>query len=166
MIATRGRGTRPGRLPALVLVGLATVAPACGGAAPAGPAAPPARLLLGSGEDRVVLRVEVADTPAERARGLMGRERLPADAGMVFLFDRATRAGFWMKDTRIPLSIAFWDGRGRIVAMLDMEPCRRDPCPVYRPDVAYVGAVEANRGFFQRHGIEVGDEIELVGADP
>jgi uncharacterized membrane protein (UPF0127 family) len=50
--------------------------------------------------------------------------------------------------------------------MLDMEPCRRDPCPVYRPDVAYVGAVEANRGFFQRHGIEVGDEIELVGADP
>ncbi|HXF36437.1 MAG TPA: DUF192 domain-containing protein, partial [Actinomycetota bacterium] len=131
-----------------------------------GPATRSARLLLGSGGERVVLRVEVADAPAERARGLMGRERLPADAGMVFLFPRPTRAGFWMKDTLIPLSIAFWDEGGRIVAILDMEPCRRDPCPLYRPEAAYVGAVEANRGFFQRHGVEVGDEVELVGAGP
>lgn len=107
------------------------------------------------------LRVEIADTAAERARGLMGRTALGADEGMAFLFDSPTTAAFWMRDTRIPLSIAFWDASGRIVAILDMEPCLRDPCPTYAPRVPYVGAVEANQGFFEEHGVRVGDRVEL-----
>lgn len=92
----------------------------------------------------------------------MGRTALPSDQGMVFVFDRPTTDRFWMKDTLIPLSIAFWDERNRVVAILDMQPCRADPCPTYGPDQPYVGAVEANLGYFADHGIEVGDQVELT----
>ena len=91
----------------------------------------------------------------------MGRRRLSPDAGMVFLFDRPTENAFWMKNTLIPLSIAFWDGSGRIVSILDMAPCRRNPCPLYSPGEPYIGAVEVNRGFFTAHRIQVGDRVEL-----
>jgi uncharacterized membrane protein (UPF0127 family) len=80
---------------------------------------------------------------------------------MAFLFDGSTSEVFWMKDTLIPLSIAFWDGRGRIVAIMDMAPCRADPCPTYGPGVPYAGAVEVNEGFFRQHGVEVGNTVEL-----
>jgi hypothetical protein len=104
--------------------------------------------------------LEVARTPASRARGLMGRASLPEDGGMVFLFDGQTRASFWMKDTLIPLSILFWQGDGRIIDILDMSPCRADPCPVYRASAPYVGAIEMNSGAFERLGVEVGDTVE------
>ena len=68
-----------------------------------------------------------------------------------------------MKDTLIPLSIAFWDGRGRIVRILDMTPCRADPCPTYDPRVAYRGALEVNRGAFKRWGVQRGDRVRLSG---
>lgn len=92
----------------------------------------------------------------------MGRTALPSDQGMVFVFGRPTTDRFWMKDTLIPLSIAFWDERNRVVAILDMPPCRADPCPTYGPDQPYDGAVEVNLGYFADHGIEVGDHVELT----
>jgi uncharacterized membrane protein (UPF0127 family) len=104
--------------------------------------------------------LEVARTPEAWARGLMGRASLPEDGGMVFLFDAQTRAAFWMKDTLIPLSILFWQGDGRIIDILDMSPCRADPCPVYRASASYVGAIEMNRRAFERLGVEVGDTLE------
>ena len=111
----------------------------------------------------VQLRVEIASTPADRAQGLMGRDFLPADQGMAFLWWKApVEERFWMKDTTIPLSIAFWDSHERIVAILDMPPCRADPCPTYDAGVPYVGAVEANRGFFADHGVRVGDRVTLA----
>ena len=113
------------------------------------------------GSTRVSLHVEIAETEAARQRGLMGRTSLAADAGMAFLFGSPVQVGFYMKDTLIPLSIAFWDRTRRIVAILDMAPCRADPCPDYYAGRSYVGAVEANRGFFTQHGIEVGDRVEL-----
>ena len=91
----------------------------------------------------------------------MGRTSLREDRGMVFLFERRTTSGFWMKDTLIPLSIAFWDEDERIVAIVDMTPCEGDPCPTYRPGVPYVGAVEVNRGWFERSGVGIGDRVEL-----
>ncbi|MDP8957157.1 MAG: DUF192 domain-containing protein [Actinomycetota bacterium] len=109
----------------------------------------------------VTVRVEIADTPEARSRGLMGRARLAPDAGMVFLFDKPTTNRFWMKNTLIPLSIAFWDGTNRILAIRDMVPCREDPCPVYSAGAPYIGAVEVNRGFFRTHGVKVGDRVEL-----
>jgi hypothetical protein len=104
--------------------------------------------------------LQVARTSESQARGLMGQTSLPQDGGMAFLFDEETRAAFWMKDTLIPLSILFWQGDGRIIDILDMRPCRADPCPVYRASAPYVGAIEMNRGAFERLGVEVGDTLE------
>ncbi|HEX2068889.1 MAG TPA: DUF192 domain-containing protein [Actinomycetota bacterium] len=109
----------------------------------------------------MTLRVEIADTPPARSAGLMGRRHLAPDAGMAFLFDEPTENRFWMKNTLIPLSIAFWDETGRIVSILHMAPCREDPCPLYSAGTSYIGAVEVNRGFFKAHGVRVGDRVEL-----
>ena len=111
----------------------------------------------------VSVRVEIARTPAQLHRGLMGRRSLAPNAGMAFVFSTDTRRPFWMKDTLIPLSIAFWDGRGRIVRILDMTPCRADPCRTYDPRVAYRGALEVNRGAFKRWGVQRGDRVRLSG---
>jgi len=102
----------------------------------------------------------VARTPEARATGLMGRASLARDGGMAFLFEGPTTAPFWMKDTLIPLSIAFWDEEGRIIDILDMRPCERDPCPLYRASGSYVGALEMNLGYFREHGVRVGDRLE------
>ena len=110
----------------------------------------------------VELDVEVADEDDERSAGLMNRERLDPESGMVFLWDEPLHTTFWMKDTLIPLSIAFWNEEGRIVAILDMEPCRADPCPSYDPETEFEGALEVNQGFFDKRGVEVGDTVELV----
>ncbi len=112
------------------------------------------------------LVVEVAETPEQQLRGLMYRTELAENRGMVFLFPRATDAGFWMKNTKIPLSIAFFDQNGRIVRILDMDPCELPPkesdrCPVYAPGLAYVGALEVNQGWFAARGVEEGDSISF-----
>jgi len=127
------------------------------GTRPAGPTA-----VIETGEGPVRIAVEVADTDAERQRGLMHRKSLPEDAGMLFVFESESSGGFWMKDTLIPLSIAFYDANGKILRILDMEPCRADPCPIYDPGVAYRGALEVNQGAFERWGVSEGDLIELV----
>lgn len=120
----------------------------------------PRVVLTGSGGEQTVA-VEVADTPAERERGLMNRASLPADEGMVFVWSSDQRGAFWMKDTKIPLSIAFYGADGRILRILDMVPCTRDPCPLYDPEVAYRGALEVNRGAFARWRIAEGDRLRL-----
>jgi uncharacterized membrane protein (UPF0127 family) len=112
-------------------------------------------------EGSVTVHASVSNTDAARERGLAGRTDLAPDGGMAFLFDHPVRASFWMKDTLIPLSIAFWGPRGRIVSIMDMPPCRSDPCPSFRPSVPYTGALEVNLGFFSRNGVEVGDRIDL-----
>lgn len=68
------------------------------------------------------LQVEVAATPQARQRGLMGRTRLPADGGMLFVFERPGRHCFWMRNTPLPLFIAFLDAGGRVVGTADMQP--------------------------------------------
>jgi uncharacterized membrane protein (UPF0127 family) len=109
------------------------------------------------------LQVEIAETGDARAYGLMDRPYLAPDVGMAFLFPELNREGFWMRNTRIPLSIAFWDESGRIIAILDMQPCLADPCPKYAPPAPYVGAVETNQGYFEGHQVEVGDTVAISG---
>ena len=135
---------------ALVLLFLCA---ACGGGQPT--------VSIDTAGGEVTVPVEVANTPAKRERGLMGRQSLALDAGMVFVFPKDSKDAFWMKDTLIPLSIAFYDDRGRIVSLLDMEPCRAQPCPLYSPGAAYRGALEVNRGAFDRWGVRVGDRLRL-----
>lgn len=139
---------------------VAILVPACGSNRDA-TAASSAVIATAAGD--VVFHVEVADTESERERGLMERTRLPDDAGMAFLFDGATTASFWMKDTLLPLSIAFWDADGRIVGLLDMQPCTTVQCPTYNPGVPYVGALEVNLGAFASNGVAVGDVLRLEG---
>ncbi|MGI8575316.1 MAG: DUF192 domain-containing protein [Egibacteraceae bacterium] len=107
------------------------------------------------------LPVYVADSPAERQRGLMGVEDLPDGSGMLFVFDEPSTGGFWMKDTLIPLSIAFLDERGRALAVLDMMPCEADPCEVYTPGVTYTNALEVEQGLFAELGFQEGDRLSL-----
>jgi hypothetical protein len=109
-------------------------------------------------------RLEVARSEADRERGLAGRSRIPTDGGMVFLLEEPSDHGFWMRGVTVPLSIAFWDDGGRIVAIMDMEPCRAEPCPLYFPGRPYVGAAEMQQGWFDRHGVEVGDVVRLRDA--
>ena len=117
-----------------------------------------------SGKQRVALAVELARTDAERQRGLMNRRSLGAKAGMAFLYPEPHRGGFWMKNTLIPLDIAFADGRGRILRILTMQPCRRDPCRIYDPKVAYRTALEVNAGSFRRWGVKAGDRLRVTRA--
>jgi uncharacterized membrane protein (UPF0127 family) len=119
------------------------------------------RVVIATSTGDVAVQVEVADDEDERARGLMGRTELEEDAGMVFLFPEDSRGPFWMKDTLIPLSIAFYDSDGRIVRILDMEPCREDPCPLYDPEAAYRGALEVNQGAFDGWNVREGDRVRL-----
>ena len=120
-------------------------------------------VVIETDEGRVRISVEIADSAKERERGLMHRESLPENAGMLFVYGRETTGGFWMKNTRIPLSVAFYDGKGRIIRILDMEPCPAEPCPVYDPGVVYRGALEVNQGAFERWGVSEGDVIRIVG---
>ena len=113
---------------------------------------------------RVTVKVEIADNDARRERGLMFRRRLAPNTGMAFVWRQNVQGAFWMKDTLIPLSIAFYDARGRIVRMFDMAPCRDDPCPIYDPKAAYRGALEVNKGAFRRWKVHVGDRIVVRGS--
>jgi uncharacterized membrane protein (UPF0127 family) len=150
----------PMRPLALILMLMLALA-ACGGGdeGESDAAGPTVAIETDDGEREVA--VEIADTDDERAVGLMGRTSLPADAGMLFVYPGPTEGGYWMKNTLIPLSIAFYDADGTILRILDMEPCRRDPCPVYDPGVRYAGALEVNQGAFERWGVREGDRLEL-----
>jgi hypothetical protein len=118
-------------------------------------------LRITTAQGSATLRVEIADSADERAEGLMGRASLGADAGMAFLWGEPIEARFWMKDTLIPLQVAFWDSAGKIVGLIEMTPCTADPCPTYGPDDPFIGAVEANTGWFTAHGVAVGDTVEV-----
>ena len=138
---------------------LAVITVACGGTDET-PSRPPSTIVF-DGSD-AVLYVNVADTAQEQQKGLMGVETLPEDEGMAFVFESPVDSTFWMKDTLIPLSIAFVDDSGRMIGVRDMEPCEADPCPTYGIDLPFVLAIEANLGWFDRAGIEVGDHAELI----
>ena len=102
--------------------------------------------------------VEVAKTPEERSHGLMGRKYLGKDEGMLFIFETEDRHGFWMKDTFIPLSIAFIEKNGRIVWITDMKPLTLDS---HVPPQPVLYALEMNKGWFSSRGIKVGDMVRF-----
>ena len=107
------------------------------------------------------LAVDLADDPQERRKGLMGIEELPADQGMAFVWPGPVDSTFWMKDTLVPLSVAFVDESGYVIDVVDMRPCETDACPSYGIDEPFVLAIEANLGWFDEHGVGAGDRAEL-----
>lgn len=104
------------------------------------------------------IRVEVADDAEERRRGLMHRDSLPEDRGMLFVYPEERTLSFWMRNTNIALDIAFLDRRGTIVDIQSMD-AQTDRLYESRQPAMY--ALEVNRGWFGDHGVDVGDRVEF-----
>ena len=106
----------------------------------------------------IPITVEIADDPATRSRGLMERDSLPQDHGMLFVYSEEQVLSFWMRNTRIPLDIAFIDGNGVIVDIQGMEP-HDEESRLSRQPAMY--ALEMSRDWFEEHGVRVGDRVEF-----
>lgn len=176
-----------------IVIGLAITAAACRGESTGatehgndhGGSGLPLVVFTTAAGQTVTIAVEVADEPEEKQCGLMHRTSLPDGQGMIFVYDQDSGGGFWMRNTLIPLSIAYISGDGRIVDILDMEPVPAaghtpyrladgssvaiadgQPVPAgaawvtYPPRGLYRYAIEANRGWFARHGIAAGDRLD------
>lgn len=120
-----------------------------------------------SGESSVELggsrfSVEIADTQETQQLGLMFRDSMPADHGMLFIFPNEAPRSFWMKNTRIPLDIMYFDKELKLVSLsADTPPCKVSRCPSY-PSIAPAKYVlELNAGITASLGIAVGDKLKL-----
>ena len=112
------------------------------------------RVQLGAG--MYLIRAEVADRDDTRATGLMHRTSLPDNGGMLFVFDAAEIHCMWMKNTLLPLSVAFLDGSGDIINIADMQPLSEDTHCAARP-ARY--ALEMKQGWFAERGIRAGMKL-------
>ena len=115
-------------------------------------------ILIDSDGEEIEITVEIAETSKEKQQGLMGRESLCDNCGMLFVFEEDVEQGFWMKDTYIPLSIAFISEKGTIIEIQHMEPETTD---THKPDEPYRYALEVNQGFFEDNDIVVGDTVVI-----
>ena len=106
--------------------------------------------------------VELAVTPYQWSKGLMFRESLPEDAGMLFVFPDEKERSFWMKNTYIPLDILFISADKRIVSITkNAVPCATLICPSYVSGERAMYVLEVNAGFADAHAIREGDSVEL-----
>lgn len=112
------------------------------------------------------VNVDVADTQDKRAKGLGGRENLASNSGMLFVFDKADKYGFWMKGMKIALDF-IWIKDGVVVDLLKniQPPTPNQPdtsLPVYMPNQPVNMVLEVNSGFVDSHNIKVGDSVKFV----
>jgi len=120
-----------------------------------------------AGEPYVVLKgqrfsVELAETPDKQALGLMFRDSMADDQGMLFLFPAESRRSFWMKNTRIPLDIFYFDSELRLVSVAaDVQPCRTPSCPAYPSEGPAQYVLELNAGKAAELAVRPGDVLEL-----
>jgi uncharacterized membrane protein (UPF0127 family) len=142
-----------------LLVLLVSLVAACssGGDAEETPAGTEPMSITNNAGKEQKLFVEVAESPQQRSMGLSQRSGLPRDQGMLFIIP-VKGVGFWMKDTLIPLSVAFIGACGEIVHIADMQPQTEELHDTDRP---YKFGLEANLGWFKEHGIDVGSKVEI-----
>lgn len=107
------------------------------------------------------VQIEIADSPKEREKGLMNREALAHDTGMLFVFKEPQMLSFWMKNTKIPLDIIFFDADGNFVNGLTMEPCTENPCPTYKAAALAAYALEVPKGYRADKKIGTGWKLDL-----
>lgn len=108
--------------------------------------------------NKTKIYVDIAESELERAYGLMYRDSLPDSCGMLFVFEYEQELSFWMRNTKIPLSIAYINKSGMIVDIQDMEPLSDKSVASALPAIY---ALEVNQGFFKKNGIKVGDRIDF-----
>jgi uncharacterized membrane protein (UPF0127 family) len=106
--------------------------------------------------------VEIAEDDLEREEGLMFREVLREDSGMLFVFPDEDKYGFWMKNTLIPLDIIWIDENKKVIAIKENAlPCEEEPCEIYVIDEKVLYVLEINAGLTEKLGVEVGDNVTL-----
>lgn len=105
------------------------------------------------------LWAEVADEEGERQQGLMFRHEMGADVGMLFVFERAHRVSFWMRNTPLPLSIAYLDSEKKVLNIEKMAPYDDRNYVWSKGEALY--AVEAHQGWFEKRGIKAGDVVQF-----
>ena len=116
---------------------------------------------IDNGKEKIKVGVEISDSPEERAAGLMFREFLGENSGMLFIFDDEKTRSFWMKNTLIPLDMIFISKDFEIVDIKYAEPCEEDPCISYVSKKPAEYVLEVNGNFTIRNDIEIGNKINL-----
>ncbi|MBU0758073.1 MAG: DUF192 domain-containing protein [Nanoarchaeota archaeon] len=111
-------------------------------------------------KDGSCIDAEVMDTAEKRTKGLMGRESLAEEKGMLFVFDKSGEYAFWMKDTNFAIDMIWVDESDRIVHIeRNAQPCKADPCKVYAPNADSLFVIEVVSGYSIEHGINKGDTV-------
>jgi len=106
--------------------------------------------------------IEIADNDASREHGLMERTEMARDHGMLFVFDTDEPRAFWMKNTKIPLDMLFFDADRHLVSVQhDVQPCLADPCPAYSSGAPARYVLELNAGQSRAIGLSPGDEMTI-----
>jgi uncharacterized membrane protein (UPF0127 family) len=114
--------------------------------------------------DHSAVVVEVASDDPTREQGLMYRDHMAEDRGMIFLFPQAGEYPFWMKNTLIPLDMIWIDADHRIVHIAhDVPPCKADPCPNYPPNAKASSVLELAAGVAAKHHLRDGDVLRFEG---
>jgi uncharacterized protein len=122
------------------------------------------KAIISNPASKLEIGVEIAQSNAQSERGLMYRSKLPDQQGMYFKYPNPVDpklVGIWMKNTLIPLDVAFIDSSGVIFDIVTLQPCTRDPCPVYSTKKTYVGVLEVNKDFFSQAGMGLNANIKL-----
>lgn len=127
-----------------------------------GPGSPLTVPVTVRGERSVTFRAEVAESRTSQIRGLMFREGLAQDRGMLFVYDRPAPRSFWMYQTRIPLDILFIDEEKRIRNIEEAAPCPRVPCRSYESRGRVLYVLEINRGLSGKYGFRPGAGVEFT----
>lgn len=108
------------------------------------------------------IEVEIAANQQQRETGLMNRQSLPVNKGMLFVYNDQALRGVWMKNTLLPLDVLFLNHKAEIVAMLpDLQPCRQNPCPIYSSQLPATYMLEVNAGFINNHQLKIGQALGL-----
>ena len=113
--------------------------------------------------DKIPFIVEVASSNTDKAKGLMYRQHLEANTGMIFVYSKPQVMNFWMKNTLIPLSIAFIDTTGEVIAIYDMQPLDETGVSSIKP-AKY--AIEMDQGWFTIRKIKIGSKVSLENLIP
>ena len=130
-------------------------------APPPAPAATGPRVIL---PDGAAIQVEVANDEPTRTQGLMYRDRLAEDRGMLFFFPQSGEYAFWMKNTLIPLDMIWIDDQQRIAHVTsDVPPCKADPCPNYPPNANAKYVLELAAGVAAKHRLAKDQMVRFEG---
>lgn len=123
----------------------------------------PKQLTLTSynGSKTAILTVDIADTPTERDLGLMNVTKLHPEKGMLFAFPEPSMLSFWMKNTKIPLEVMFFDTSGEFVSTIQMIPCEVEPCPKYTAQSVSQYALEVHPDFREANDIGIGWRLDM-----